>query len=108
MIRCEMEMTSRSVPLNCCASENGGSNQNQTDKCVCSFLESGGILSEQSHITLPSPNELLVLFAVIQDTDELPAIHSVADATLAPPELKSCWQFSFRTALSPRAPSFVS
>ena len=26
----------------------------------------------------------------------------------APPELIRCWQFSFRTALSPRAPSFVS
>lgn len=38
----------------------------------------------------------------------LPKEVSLGILTAAPPDLKACWQFFSRTALSPRAPSFVS
>jgi len=38
----------------------------------------------------------------------LPASASLGVLTAAPPDLPSAWQFVFRTALPPRAPSFAS
>lgn len=38
----------------------------------------------------------------------LPAQTCLGILTAAPPDLTSSWQFSFRTALPPRAPSFAS
>lgn len=55
-----------------------------------------------------------ILFAILPEDNfyvveqSLPAEVSLGVLTAAPPELRNSWQFSFRTALPPRAPSFAS
>ena len=71
----------------------------------CAQLEKATYKTSDPQVT-PSWPLLTVLFQVF-------AIEPVFNeasvlATAPPPEISAGWQFSFRTALPPRAPSFVS
>lgn len=55
----------------------------------------------------PVPVLLLTLSIQFASVELLPAEQS-SPVTAAPLEIPAGWQFSFRTALPPRAPSFVS
>lgn len=79
----------------------------ETDSCAS--VESGLYKTEDSQQVVPTPplisSELL--------TTALVALPDLANAgpvfwDAVPPELSQRWQFSFRTALPPRAPSVVS
>ena len=75
----------------------------------CGALASASYLPQQSHLLIIAPIGVPLFDSAfplleIRRPDgvgrELPAT--------APPELAGHWQFSFRTALAPRAPSFAS
>ncbi len=53
------------------------------------------------------PVLLLMLSIPVTFVERLPA-EQLSPVTAAPPEVPAGWQFSFRTALPPRAPSLVS
>ena len=67
------------------------------------------IKTEQDRLTVLSPILLPLAFAPVLDLANALAGAASGDAlTVAPPELSSSWQFAFRTAAPPRAPSFAS
>lgn len=75
----------------------------------CGLLASATYLSQQDQVVVVASIDLL-LFEVASSLIKLhrqDGFGRELPAT-APPELAGNWQFSFRTALSPRAPSFVS
>jgi hypothetical protein len=107
-LRCEIEILAHSAAMSCCDEAGDESNQApaQPKHCVCSFIQSGGFISEKSDISMPLPNDaLFIAIASPQADDSLPA---PAELILSPPELAKSWQFSYRAAAPPRAPSFVS
>lgn len=71
----------------------------------CEQLETATYRSSDAQPDV-APPAFLVLFQLLNLT--VPAHESCAAATTSPPEILSGWQFTFRTALPPRAPSFVS
>lgn len=75
----------------------------------CSFESASYFLP--SHQPDVSPALVLALPPFESPTElvrGLPAPVSVGVLTAAPPDIPVSWQFSFRTALPPRAPSFAS
>ena len=76
---------------------------------TCASVESGFYKTEDTQPVVPTPplvpSELLtsILLSPVE-----PASFQIQGFDLAPPELPKSWQFSFRTALPPRAPSLVS
>jgi hypothetical protein len=72
-------------------------------------VEKSQYKSEQHRLTLSPPNLLPLPFAPVLDLADGLSGEACREAfTVAPPELLKCWQFVFRTAAPPRAPSFVS
>lgn len=75
----------------------------------CGALASASYLPQQSQLLVIAPLGVPLFDAAFP----LVEIHRPAGVgrelpATAPPELAGHWQFSFRTALAPRAPSFVS
>lgn len=108
-INCEI-VNLTAAEMSPCCDEQGGKQQQtpaQSDHCVCSWVKSGGYIAEKTAVPLLLP-VCLPLFA-LPAYSEVPMPDAQAkELTCSPPELLTSWQFSSRTALSPRAPSFVS
>ena len=75
------------------------------DDDACAQLEGGAYKVADPQVT-PSLPLLTLLFQVL--VIEPVVSEASVLATAPPPEIPVGWQFSFRTALPPRAPSFVS
>lgn len=71
----------------------------------CAQLETATYRSSDTQPEV-APPAFLVLFQLLTLTD--PASETCVAAVTTPPEIFTSWQFTFRTALPPRAPSFVS
>jgi hypothetical protein len=71
----------------------------------CTQLESATYKISDTHTDF-LPSAFTALFAFVMA--EFPADEQPIAIIEAPPEISCSWQFSFRTALPPRAPSFVS
>ncbi len=107
---CELEQLPGLKFLVCCEhADNAAPHQdNDCQEDACSVVESGFYKIDDNQVSTSAP--LLVLSYL------LPGIESRAPAVpmgfacplSAPPELPRIWQFSFRTALPPRAPSFFA
>ena len=83
--------------------------QSGADQSGCCSVEKSHYKSDQLRITLPTPEMLTIDSAPSFDLARaLPAEVCVGILNTGPPELPSTWQFSFRTALPARAPSFIS
>lgn len=94
-----------------CLTETGCHNEPGSDHGDdgCCAAEKSEYKSNQSRQTLPAPNFVLLCPTPVLDfADALPDEVSAGILTAAPPELPRCWQFVFRTASPPRAPSFAS
>jgi len=78
------------------------------DDDACATVESGNYKSEESQVSAGEPSLTPIPFtlALLFDVPESSAGHG--SPGLTPPELARSWQFSFRTALPPRAPSLLS
>jgi hypothetical protein len=75
----------------------------------------GRCLLSSTQVTVPVPDLVLApaLFTFLfveWDCEQQSSVFfsGLAPPGTAPPQLSHCWQFSFRTALSPRAPSLTS
>ena len=71
----------------------------------CFQVESASYKVSETETSVPVP-PFTVLFQ-ISLLEMWPTLQPLP-VTAAPPEFPNSWQFSFRTALPPRAPSFVS
>lgn len=75
----------------------------------CAFFESGFYKTEDGRQAVPTPR---LVSSALMNTSLLQATQAPAAAGLdtesSPPEISKAWQFSFRTALPPRAPSLAS
>jgi hypothetical protein len=94
----------------CCSKEHSH-RPSVPGKCdqPCGALASASYLSQQSQLLLIAPIGVPLFdcaFSLIEI--HRPAGVGRAFPATAPPELAGHWQFSFRTALAPRAPSFAS
>jgi hypothetical protein len=83
----------------------------QDENCrqdACDVVESGNYKVEERPVSVPAP-ALLAVFLLPLVPDNPPALQASPNiATSTPPELPQRWQFVFRTALPPRAPSIAS
>lgn len=91
----------------CCADEAGG----KTDAAAhpCCFLASGLYKSHDNQPLVMAPDAFATapmasLISVVPSSSGLASL----PPTLSPPDLPVTWQFLFRTALPPRAPSPAS
>lgn len=75
----------------------------------CCAVEKAQYKSNQVPIAIPSPEWLPLLPVELTDVADLVSDDCNAVAfSVDPPALPQCWQFVFRTAAPPRAPSFAS
>lgn len=94
-----------------CPSPNAssGNPNSHCDDSDCCSAERSQYKAEQLRLTLPAPDLLPVLSTpLLTLANTLPAEVSMGILTAAPPEFPQSWQFIFRTASPPRAPSFAS
>ena len=99
--------------LSCCLHDDAKpepSPAHQDNDCetdACATVESGLYKQEDSSQPLSVPLLALAVWMWTADppTDSTPVL---IPASSAPPELARFWQFSYRTALPPRAPSLVA
>jgi hypothetical protein len=84
-------------------------NDSDCSEAGCCPVEKLPYKSIQIRVSIPSPDLLPLLPVALADiaTTVSDTFNTVAFAA-APPELPGCWQFVFRTAAPPRAPSFTS
>lgn len=94
----------------CCSKEHShpASGPGNCDQ-PCGVLASASYLPQQSQLLVVAP----IGVPLLDTAFPLIEIHRPAGVgrelpSTAPPELAGHWQFSFRTALAPRAPSFAS
>jgi hypothetical protein len=107
---CLFEKTGLVTPVDCCAE---GTSHDQEEQAPCGGygccpIEYAVYLSLDSgfaDLVIP-PADLAFLSAVLPP--ELPVEVPIAKLGWRPPDLPKSWQFSFRTALPPRAPSLAS
>lgn len=97
-----------------CSTEAADATPHQSSDCgdddACATIESGCYKSEERQVSVTKPclaPAALALPLLSERTDFESAARLLAPAT-TPPELAHAWQFSFRTALPPRAPSLLS
>jgi hypothetical protein len=105
---CRLELIPALEFLACCVHEDAAPHEDadcETDGCAT--VEEGFYKSEDLRITLVAPDFLL--FAdVLPAAKELSPPYIAVVPTTAPPEISKVWQFSFRAAAPPRAPSLPS
>jgi hypothetical protein len=94
-----------------CADETSPQSHQDTD-CEtdsCASVESGFYKTEEGHQAVPTPplDASAFLTATLLEAAQTSTPTGIAFDSI-PPELPKIWQFSFRTALPPRAPSSVS
>lgn len=110
-IRCELEMFASAKASSCCNAgeeSGGGAPASSPDHCVCSVIASGGYVVQKSAPLAALAPDAILVFTVAAESEAALREAVVEDLIFAPPELPKIWQFSLRTALPPRAPSFVS
>lgn len=110
-VRCSMEMMASVEPLACCDNSKVGNDSSQTpassEQCVCTWMRSGGY-AFQKCAPLNAPEDVLLLFTLSPHIEESPTDPALPKFVFSPPELSTSWQFYFRTASPPRAPSIAS
>ena len=92
----------------CCFVDSASSSQEDCERDGCCAVEDGGYRSEEQTASAPQPLLILALLSAVIEAP-LPELQVCSFvACLPPPELPRAWQFSYRTALPPRAPSLVA
>ena len=105
---CDLEQLPGLEFLACCQHPGTAPHQdNDCDQDGCSVVESGLYKMEEQTASVPVP--LFVLSFVLPLWEATPPSLAPNSEPLncSPPELPRVWQFSYRTALLPRAPSSV-
>ena len=95
--------------LVCC--DHGDTAPHQDSDCDtdgCASVENGFYKIEDAKVIALLPACVLVLHLTLLMEQSPPEISSGFLPTVAPPELGKTWQFSYRAAAPPRAPSLAS
>lgn len=106
MAHCRLELLPGFQFLSCC--EHQDTAPHQDDDCqqdACSVVESGFCKTSDHDEVVPVPLFMLCYELSVVETENAAGNTSAEVRSSAPPELSRNWQFSFRTALPPRAPS---
>jgi hypothetical protein len=104
-LHCELERIPGLEFLRCAAD----TDQSDCRDTGCCGVEKSQYKVGQSRLAIPPPVFLPLSPApLLNVADALTDRVSAGILTTAPPELPKCWQFVFRTASPPRAPSFAS
>jgi len=92
-----------------CQSESESSDNESSDCAECCSVEKSQYRIGQHRLMVAPPNLPPLSFVPVADLANTFS-GTVGREVLAvvPPELPRCWQFAFRTASPPRAPSFAS
>jgi len=91
----------------CCFVDSAPSAPKDCESSEC-VVENGDYRAEEQSVSAPQPLLFLALLSsVIEAPLPEPQVASVVTSE-SPPELRKVWQFSHRTARSPRAPSIAS
>ena len=106
---CQLEKIPGFTFLACVSDSDSPGKNSDCDDASCCAAEKSQYKPNQIRITIPTPDLLPLVTAGLPDiagtlADEI----SAAAFAALPPELPKCWQFVFRTAAPPRAPSFAS
>jgi hypothetical protein len=92
----------------CCGEvSNDGGETPVSGHCVCDLTKTGVFLATEHPVALP-PAAGIEVFKLFSSLEVRPLENLPAQIISSPPDLPACWQFVFRTASPPRAPSFVS
>lgn len=107
---CAIENLSGAAGVPCCKDDGGRSDQtpHAPGHCVCSAIQAGGYVSQDSSLSIPLPLDGAVLFVVAPQQVDLRTQPVDVDPAASPPGALAPWQFSFRAALPARAPSSIS
>lgn len=92
----------------CCFVDSAPSSPKDCESDGCGAVEDGGYRAEEETASAPQP---LLILALISSVIETPLPELQVGSLVAshpPPELPRAWQFSYRTALPPRAPTLVA
>jgi hypothetical protein len=107
---CLLEKTGLITPVDCCAEGTPHEQQEQAPCggygcCPIEYAVYSSFDSGAADLAVP-PADIVFLAVVLPP--ERPVEVSLAQLERLPPDIPKSWQFSFRTALPPRAPSFLS
>jgi len=108
-MHCRLESLPGMEFLVCCPQEDSVPHQDSDcDDDACAVVESASYKTENNRVAIPTPVLVPALFLTPLLSLEVVFAANLLVFEASPPELPATWQFSFRTALPPRAPSFVS
>jgi hypothetical protein len=106
---CDLEQLPGLEFLACADEADASHAESDCETDPCASVESGFYKTEDARQVVPTPQLIPSAFlTAIMLEAARPAISLSTTFDFAPPELPKVWQFSFRTALAPRAPSFLS
>jgi hypothetical protein len=106
---CQLEKIPALKFLACEAASDCAGQHSDCDDAGCCPAENAQYKSNQIRVTIPSPDLLPLLpIALMRIPARVLAEFSACVSAAAPPEFLTSWQFVFRTALPPRAPSIAS
>lgn len=107
---CLLEKANLVAPIDCCP-DTPSHNQNEQSPCGgfgCCPIEYPVYSSFDSGVADFTPPPADVIFLPVVLLTELPVEIPIAQLERSPPDIPKSWQFFFRTALPPRAPSLLS
>ena len=108
---CAVENMGGTGSVACCKDDGGGRPDQgpaSPEHCICSFINSGGYVSQDTTLSIPVPLDGLLVFAAEPQDADFPTRPGTVEPALSPPGALKPWQFFFRAALPARAPSLVS
>jgi hypothetical protein len=92
----------------CCFADSAPSSPKNCESDGCGAVEDGGYRAEEQNAAAPQPLLFLVLNSRVMEEPSPETLVVRFSESHAPPELSQFWQFSYRAALPPRAPSLDS
>lgn len=107
---CKLEQVPGFAFLACCDHEEAAPHEDDDCKTDgCATFENQLYKTENARTSVPAPLVILAMFLQpLAEKLSPPALVSHVLPDAAPTELSRVWQFSYRTALAPRAPSLHS
>jgi len=111
---CRLELIPGLEFLDCCShsedEQASDHHENDCDGDLCAQVEDGLYKAESYRVVIQAPPASLVGFlpALLEQAPRPERVRTMRRLDASPPELPKTWQFSFRAAAPPRAPSPVS
>jgi hypothetical protein len=108
-MHCSLEQLPGFEFLSCC--EHPGTAPHQDNDCSqdgCSVVEFGFYKANEQPAIVPKPLLLLTVLSALFELNLRNEVSTISTRSSVPSELARVWQFFFRTALPPRAPSFIA